>query len=117
MCAVKCTVVASLGNVILMLAILFFMRVQVSSAGFASPPSSMCRLDEELLFMGSWAGDSLLVRSVPEVHSFFLGKIRQSQVVSLINQMPRSTGLSGTFLLLRRSQEKKAKVSIAAVSH
>ncbi|KAK9839426.1 hypothetical protein WJX81_001424 [Elliptochloris bilobata] len=41
-------------------------RLRVSRAGFASPSAGMCRLDEELLFMGSWAGESLLVRSVPE---------------------------------------------------
>jgi hypothetical protein len=27
----------------------------------------MCRLDADLLFMGSWAGDSLLIQTVPEV--------------------------------------------------
>lgn len=42
-------------------------RGQVSNAGFASPSASVCRLDEELLFLGSWTGDSLLVRTVPEV--------------------------------------------------
>lgn len=41
--------------------------MQVSNAGFASPSASVCRLDEELLFLGSWTGDSLLVRTVPEV--------------------------------------------------
>ena len=34
--------------------------------GNAPPPSGMCTLGPDLVFLGSWGGDSLLVQASPE---------------------------------------------------
>ena len=38
--------------------------MQVSRSGGAPPASCACALAPDLLFLGSWAGDSLLVRAM-----------------------------------------------------
>ena len=40
--------------------------VQVENVGNAPPPSQMCTLGQDLLFLGSWGGDSLLVQASPD---------------------------------------------------
>ena len=40
--------------------------MQVESVGNAPPPSGMCPLGRDLVFLASWGGDSLLVQASPE---------------------------------------------------
>ena len=40
--------------------------MQVESVGNAPPPSGMCTLGRDLVFLASWGGDSLLVQASPE---------------------------------------------------
>ena len=40
--------------------------LQVSKVSAAAPPSCMCAVGPELIFLGSCAGDSLLLRALPE---------------------------------------------------
>ena len=40
--------------------------MQVESVGNAPPPSGMCTLGRDLVFLASWSGDSLLVQASPE---------------------------------------------------
>ena len=42
------------------------MLLQVSKVSAAAPPSCMCAVGPELIFLGSCAGDSLLLRALPE---------------------------------------------------
>ena len=42
------------------------MALQVSKVSAAAPPSCMCAVGAELIFLGSCAGDSLLLRALPE---------------------------------------------------
>ena len=40
--------------------------LQVSRANAAPPASAMCMVGQDILFLGSWVGDSLLVQAIPE---------------------------------------------------
>ena len=40
--------------------------LQVLKVSAAAPPSCMCTVGAELIFLGSCAGDSLLLRALPE---------------------------------------------------
>ena len=40
--------------------------LQVSKVSAAAPPSCMCTVGPELIFLGSCGGDSLLLRALPE---------------------------------------------------
>ncbi|CAL8463354.1 g2888 [Coccomyxa elongata] len=48
-------------------------RLKVSKAQGAPPPSCMCKVGPELLFLGSWVANSLLIRAVPEGQTLLLG--------------------------------------------
>ena len=40
--------------------------MQVTTANAAPPPSATCMIAPDLLFLGSWVGDSLLIHAAPE---------------------------------------------------
>ncbi|KAK9815325.1 hypothetical protein WJX72_001813 [[Myrmecia] bisecta] len=41
-------------------------RIQLTKAGAAPPTSSACSLGQGLVMLGSWLGDSLLIRAIPQ---------------------------------------------------
>jgi hypothetical protein len=54
----------------------------VSKAGVAPPASGMSVIDADLMFLASWVGDSLLVRTIPEGKEKVRAAIRDARATS-----------------------------------
>ena len=68
------------------------MALQVSKVSAAAPPSCMCTVGAELIFLGSCAGDSLLLRALPEQQA-------KSEVQLLSFRAPASQQLTWRYTL------------------